>query len=352
MPMNLILREKRKEMGFTQEQIAEYLGVSTPAVNKWEKGTTYPDISTLPALARLLNVDLNTLLCFDEGLSEQEIGHFCNKIVDTIHKSGFESGLAMAMEKVQQYPNCGLLIHSTALVLDGSLLMSGRSTQDNEEYDKQILTLYERAVKSGDDHIRNNSIFMLASKYMGRKEYDKAQELLNLLPDKTAVDKGPLQANLLVNQGNLTEAAGLLERKLLIEINEIQGILLSLNDICIQEGNYDNASHLAEISQTITRQFDLWDYNSYVLPFQVALAKKDVQESISLLKSLLLAVVTPWEVKKSPLFQHISSDDDQKNFNTQMLPALLAEAENDPKCAFLHSNAEFQQIMDHYRAKC
>ena len=30
--------EKRKELGFTQEQVAKYLNVSIPAVSKWEKG--------------------------------------------------------------------------------------------------------------------------------------------------------------------------------------------------------------------------------------------------------------------------------------------------------------------------
>lgn len=37
MKINQIIREKRKELSLTQEQIAEFLGVSTPAVNKWEK---------------------------------------------------------------------------------------------------------------------------------------------------------------------------------------------------------------------------------------------------------------------------------------------------------------------------
>ena len=41
MKINQIIREKRKELSLTQEQIAEFLGVSTPAVNKWEKGSTY-----------------------------------------------------------------------------------------------------------------------------------------------------------------------------------------------------------------------------------------------------------------------------------------------------------------------
>ncbi len=62
MKINEIIKERRIDQGLTQEQVAESLGVSTPAVNKWEKGISYPDITILPALARLLRVDLNTLL--------------------------------------------------------------------------------------------------------------------------------------------------------------------------------------------------------------------------------------------------------------------------------------------------
>ena len=45
MPMNLVIQEKRKALGLTQEQVAEYLNVSIPAVSKWEKGATSPRLS-------------------------------------------------------------------------------------------------------------------------------------------------------------------------------------------------------------------------------------------------------------------------------------------------------------------
>ena len=75
MKINQIIKEKRKHLGLTQENIAEYLGVSTPAVSKWENGTTYPDITLLPGLARLLKTDLNTLMSFNEEMSEVEINN-------------------------------------------------------------------------------------------------------------------------------------------------------------------------------------------------------------------------------------------------------------------------------------
>ena len=38
MKINQIIREKRKALSLTQEQVADFLGVSAAAVNKWEKG--------------------------------------------------------------------------------------------------------------------------------------------------------------------------------------------------------------------------------------------------------------------------------------------------------------------------
>ena len=42
MQMKDVIRQKRRERGMTQEQVAERLGVSAPAVNKWESGASYP----------------------------------------------------------------------------------------------------------------------------------------------------------------------------------------------------------------------------------------------------------------------------------------------------------------------
>lgn len=41
MPVSTVIREKRKELGLTQEQVAQRLGVSAPAVNKWERGVSH-----------------------------------------------------------------------------------------------------------------------------------------------------------------------------------------------------------------------------------------------------------------------------------------------------------------------
>ncbi len=52
----------RKEKSFSQEALAEKLGVSAQAVSKWENDQSYPDITLLPQLAKLLDVTVDDLL--------------------------------------------------------------------------------------------------------------------------------------------------------------------------------------------------------------------------------------------------------------------------------------------------
>lgn len=40
MTIGEVIREKRKELELTQEQVAQRLGISAPAVNKWERGVS------------------------------------------------------------------------------------------------------------------------------------------------------------------------------------------------------------------------------------------------------------------------------------------------------------------------
>lgn len=56
------LKMFRKKNGFTQEEIAEKLGVSRQAVAKWERGETIPDIESCIKLADLYNISVDILV--------------------------------------------------------------------------------------------------------------------------------------------------------------------------------------------------------------------------------------------------------------------------------------------------
>lgn len=64
------IMDKRKSIGFTQQQLAQKLNVSFQAISKWENGTTYPNIEILKDLAIVLNVTVDEILSGSEKDAE------------------------------------------------------------------------------------------------------------------------------------------------------------------------------------------------------------------------------------------------------------------------------------------
>ncbi|MBQ4645062.1 MAG: helix-turn-helix transcriptional regulator [Clostridia bacterium] len=60
------LHELRKQSGFTQDYVAEKLGVSAQAVSKWENDIACPDIMTLPNIAELYGISIDELFKNDD----------------------------------------------------------------------------------------------------------------------------------------------------------------------------------------------------------------------------------------------------------------------------------------------
>lgn len=56
------LRQLRSTAGYSQELLAERLGVSRQAVSKWETGTAEPSTANLLALADLYGITVDVLL--------------------------------------------------------------------------------------------------------------------------------------------------------------------------------------------------------------------------------------------------------------------------------------------------
>lgn len=62
MKIGTIIAQKRKNLGMSQEQLAEALLVSRSAVAKWESDNGMPDIENLKALSKVLNVSIDELV--------------------------------------------------------------------------------------------------------------------------------------------------------------------------------------------------------------------------------------------------------------------------------------------------
>lgn len=350
MPMNLVILEKRKELGLTQEQVAEYLHVSIPAVSKWEKGLTSPDISLLPPLARLLKIDLNTLFCFQENLSDQEIGFFSREVAAVVQEKGIAAGFERAEQKIREYPHNETLLHCLAFLLDGLLVMAGLPADEKNPYDDRLFEWYDRLARSRDEKISNSADYMLVSRYIRKNNYDKAQEILDLMPEKEDVtgsmaDKRMLQVTVYLRQGRAEEAVKCLQNALLAALNKAQMLLCRMVGAELASGEIQTAKSIADKAGRMAVLSDFWEYHSFTAPLQVAMAEKNAEECIRLLEKLLAAMLTPWDMSSSPLFYRIAKTSDPK----QMLPAVLSEMEQDAAYDFLRNRDEFRELISRYK---
>ena len=64
------LAELRREKGYSQEELAEHLGLSRQAVSKWERAESSPDTGNLIALAKLYRVTLDDLLQIEADIDD------------------------------------------------------------------------------------------------------------------------------------------------------------------------------------------------------------------------------------------------------------------------------------------
>ncbi len=80
------IKDARLKAGLTQEQFAEKLTVSRPAVTKWEADRGIPDVENLKAISQLLNVSLDYLL------NDDNYGNTLNVIKEPYDISAYGKG--------------------------------------------------------------------------------------------------------------------------------------------------------------------------------------------------------------------------------------------------------------------
>ena len=137
MDIGVVIKKYRKEAGMTQEEMANRLGVTTPAVNKWENSNSKPDIELLAPIARLLDISLDTLLSIHEYLSDTEIEKIIRKMDRMFSEEGYEKTYEWALRLIKEYPNCNMLIWQAAPMLD--IVCAGKDVEGTYKVVKYLL---------------------------------------------------------------------------------------------------------------------------------------------------------------------------------------------------------------------
>lgn len=171
------VKQLRKSRGFTQEQLAEALGVTTGAVYKWENGLAMPEIKMLVELADFFEISVDFLL--DYEVQKGGVDAAISRIRTLRNERKLAESACEAEKALQKYPNHFKVIYQASSTY---YLMV---TQD-EKAAQRCIELLERACQLFDQNPYKNLTLAelqesIATCYIGLKQYDKSIELLKKL---------------------------------------------------------------------------------------------------------------------------------------------------------------------------
>lgn len=157
--LNENIRNNRKNMSLTQEQLAEAMGVSVATVSKWESGSVSPDIEMLAELAEFFQTSVDVLIGYQW---EKSSAHQCAEYIKKLcNDREYEKAIKEAKKAFQKYPNQFEVVYECADTLYASYLYLYRNEHGKHkpEMDKEfneVLHLYERALDLFDQNTDKN----------------------------------------------------------------------------------------------------------------------------------------------------------------------------------------------------
>ncbi|MDD3172969.1 MAG: helix-turn-helix domain-containing protein [Herbinix sp.] len=248
--------ELRKYNNLTQEQLAKAIGVSTPAVCKWETGVSMPDIALLAPIARKLNTNVNNLLSFKETLTAAEIQNIMNEIKKVARHKGLNAGMDICYQYLRQYPNVDELKLRIAMM--PSMMAHTADEEYLEDEDKfqklqeAATVLLEELMHSEDDTIRMAATACIINKYMDQQRLEEAEAILQKLP-KQNFEARHLFPSLYLMKGEEDKVLECLQANMLQDIQYLLGDIMGQHTVYIKNKNYKKALKCAQDYLTLVQ---------------------------------------------------------------------------------------------------
>ena len=341
-----VIRKYRKEAGMTQEEMANRLGVTAPAVNKWENGNSKPDIELLAPIARLLHISLDTLMSFHEELTPSEIGEIIREMDTMFVSEGFETVYEWAADKIKEYPNCNMLIWQLVVMLDARRLTD--VTIDSEKYDEQINAWYELVLKDEDEKIKRHAADSLFGFYLRKREYVKAEEYLQYFSDNDPMKK-IYQGRLYKEQGDKENAYKTFEDIVLSAYHTLNFAFSLMTGLALEEGDIQEARYLAEKMGAIAGIFEMGKYHECASMLDVVCAEKNVEETYHIVEQLLTSVDSLCDFQKSRLFQHMKFSETGSLFAENLKEKLLEGFRDSESFGYMRGDMAWEDLLQKNR---
>ncbi len=337
-----VIRKHRKEQNMTQEEMANRLGVTAPAVNKWEKGNAYPDITMLAPIARLLNITLEELLSFQEHLSDEKIKNYVQELDIRMKRETYEEVFQWAKHIMEQYPNCKALIWQMAVILDAQRLF--KDVVDVAKYDTYILRCYEQVLESEEETLRNCAADSLYGYYVRKEEYETAGQYLTYLSEQNPERKRK-QAFICSKIGRLDEAYKAYEELLFSGYQMISMVFNSICALAIESNNLPKAHKYVTKQQELAKLFEMGKYYEVSCGLELAVLEQDADRVIEIVKTMLDSMEGISDFSESELYEHMTFKKMPTESILQMKQDLMRTFQDAESFGFLMGDERWQELL-------
>lgn len=165
------LKKYRIIKDLTQEEVAEFLGITAQSVSKWERGESYPDITFLPALANIFETSVDLLIGMDTIRAEETRYNIHKKAVGYQRSGDYDMAEKTYRDALLIYPNKPGMI----LGLASTLALKGNTDEAIELMERGLPLSINEKQKST---MRATLCFL----YLKAGREDKANRLAAELP--------------------------------------------------------------------------------------------------------------------------------------------------------------------------
>ncbi|NBJ92067.1 helix-turn-helix domain-containing protein [Parablautia muri] len=342
MSVGKVIRKYRKAKNMTQEEMAGRLGVSAPAVNKWENENSLPDITLLAPIARLLDISPDTLLSFREDLTQEEIHQMVCEADAMLKEKPYDEALAWAKKKMAQYPNCEQLILNMAVIFNAQRLV--QEIPNAEEYDDYLCSLYIRVLGSDEEATRIRAADSLIGFYMRKKQYDKAEEYLQYLSVQNP-ERKRRQAEIYAETDREKEAYKVYEELLFFDYQRASAELHGMYLLALKSKDMERAHMLVNKQRELAQCFEMGELHEIVSGLEIASLEKDADEMLAIMEGMLASLGQISAFRKSPLYEHMEFRAESEEFLEEFKKKVLEGFRDGEDYAFLKGNKRWQELM-------
>lgn len=100
----------------TQEEVANYLGVTKASVSKWENAQSIPDVTLLPQLAAYFGVTVDELLGYESQLAPEQIERIYEELSAGFAKGEIKETFVMANAYIRNHYSCHAFLSKMAML--------------------------------------------------------------------------------------------------------------------------------------------------------------------------------------------------------------------------------------------